>query len=269
MNIVEVNGIKIGGNAPLALLAGPCVVQDEAFMLEHASRLKEIAEEAEFPLVFKASFDKANRTAQSSFRGPGIDRGLDILAAVKAKTGLAIVTDVHLPEQCEKAAQVADILQIPAFLCRQTDLIQAAAETGKVVNIKKGQFLAADDMEYAVAKAKMASGALVTERGSSFGYRDLIVDMRNLGIMRQFAPVVFDGTHAVQRPGSEKGKTGGDRTLVPTLVRAAVAVGVDALFLEVHPNPDEAPSDGPNSLDYQGLVKVLQQARALDNALKA
>ena len=185
MKPVELDGIRIGGGAPLALLAGPCVVQDEAFMLEHASRLKEIAAEAQFPLIFKASFDKANRTAQSSFRGPGIDRGLEILSAVKAKTGLPIVTDVHLPEQCEKAAQVADIIQIPAFLCRQTDLIQAAAETKKVVNIKKGQFLAADDMEYAVAKAEKAAGTLVTERGSSFGYRDLIVDMRNLGTMRR------------------------------------------------------------------------------------
>ena len=268
MKPVKVKDIPIGHGAPLVLLAGPCVVEDEAFMLEHARRLQDIAQKAQFPLVFKASFDKANRTASSSFRGPGLERGLEILNTVKAKTSLPIITDVHRPEQCQKVAQVADILQIPAFLCRQTDLIQAAAETKRIVNIKKGQFLAAEDMQYAVTKAEAASGALVTERGSSFGYRDLIVDMQNLGIMRPFAPVVFDGTHAVQRPGSEKGQTGGDRRLVPILVRAAVAVGVDALFLEVHPRPDEAPSDGPNSLDYQGLVKVLQQARRIDEALR-
>lgn len=268
MNPVQIDKISIGGGAPLVLFAGPCVVQDEEFMLDHAQRVKEIAAEYEFPLVFKASFDKANRTSGSSFRGPGMARGLEILATVKAKTNLPIITDVHRPEQCQDVAQVADILQIPAFLCRQTDLIQAAAETKRVVNIKKGQFLAADDMAYAVGKADAAGGVLVTERGSSFGYRDLIVDMRNLGIMRKFAPVVFDGTHSVQKPGSEQGKTGGDRRLVPTLVRAAVAVGVDALFLEVHPTPDQAPSDGPNSLDYQGLVKVLQQARSVDAALR-
>jgi len=265
---VQIGEFAIGQGAPLALLVGPCVIQEESFMLEHARRLKEIADEHEFPMVFKASFDKANRTSKSSFRGPGVERGLEILSTIKAKLNLPIVTDVHLPEQCEKVGQVADILQIPAFLCRQTDLIIAAAETNRAVNIKKGQFLAADDMSFAVAKASSASGVLVTERGTSFGYRDLVVDMRNLCVMREFAPVIMDGTHAVQRPGSEKGKTGGDRTLVPTLIRAAVAVGVDALFLEVHPTPDEAPSDGPNSLDYQGLVEVLKQAKALDSALR-
>lgn len=268
MKRVDVGKIEIGDGAPLVLLCGPCVVEDLDFMLTHAQRLKEIAEEFNFPLVFKASFDKANRTAASSFRGPGMAKGLEILAAVKAKTNLPIITDVHLPEQCEQASQVADILQIPAFLCRQSDLIQAAAATKRVVNIKKGQFLAAEDMAYAKEKAQDAAGVLLTERGTSFGYRDLIVDMRNLRTMRQFAPVVFDGTHSVQKPGSEQGKTGGDRTLVPPLVRAAVAVGVDALFLEVHPRPDEAPSDGPNSLDYQGLVEVLKQARAIDAALR-
>ena len=266
---VRVAGVPIGGEAPLALIAGPCVVESEDFTVEHARRVADIAAQTGFPLVFKASFDKANRTSGGSFRGPGPGRGLEILAKVKAATGLPILTDVHLPEQCAAAAEVADALQIPAFLCRQTDLIQAAAATGKVVNIKKGQFLAAEDMAFARDKAKAAAGVLVTERGTSFGYRDLVVDMRNLGILRVIAPVVFDGTHSVQRPGANGGSTGGDRTLVPPLVRAAVAVGVDAVFLEVHPDPERAPSDGPNSLDYEGLRAVLADIRTISEALAA
>jgi len=263
---VDGAGIPIGGGAPLVLIAGPCVVESEAFTVEHALRLEAIAAEADIPLIFKASYDKANRTSVSGKRGPGVEEGLEILAAVKDKVGLPIVTDVHHPEQCALAAQVADVLQIPAFLCRQTDLILAAGETRKVVNIKKGQFLAADDMRFAADKAIGAAGVLLTERGTTFGYRDLVVDMRNLLTMREIAPVVFDGTHSVQRPGAKGGSTGGDRSLVPPLVRAAVAVGVDAVFLEVHPKPDEAPSDGPNSLDYEGLVQVLKDVRALTAA---
>ncbi|MCC7384819.1 MAG: 3-deoxy-8-phosphooctulonate synthase [Deltaproteobacteria bacterium] len=264
---VRVQGIEIGAGAPLALIAGPCVVEGERFTVAHAERLKEIAAEQSFPLIFKASYDKANRTSASGHRGPGVSEGLAILAEVKARTGLPILTDVHLPDQCAHAALVADVLQIPAFLCRQTDLLEAAGATGKVVNIKKGQFLAAEDMQFARDKTRGAAGVLLTERGTTFGYRDLVVDMRNLGIMRRFAPVVFDGTHSVQRPGSSGGSTGGDRALVPPLVRAAVAAGVDAIFLEVHPDPDHAPSDGPNSLDYAGLIKVLREVRAITGAL--
>jgi 2-dehydro-3-deoxyphosphooctonate aldolase (KDO 8-P synthase) len=265
---LKVAGIEIGRGAPLALIAGPCVVETRAFMLEHASRLKAIAEEAGAPLIFKASFDKANRTKGSSFRGPGMDEGLDILAEVKAKLGLPLLTDVHHPEQCAPCARVVDVLQIPAFLCRQTDLLIAAGETGCAVNIKKGQFLAAEDMKFAVDKVRGASAVLITERGTTFGYRDLVVDYRNLGIMRRIAPVVFDGTHSVQRPGSQGGSTGGDRREVPHLVRAAVAYGVDAVFLEVHPDPDHAPSDGANSLNYDGLIKVLREMTAIEHALE-
>jgi 2-dehydro-3-deoxyphosphooctonate aldolase (KDO 8-P synthase) len=264
---VKVGRIEIGPGRPLVLIAGPCVVEDERFMLEHALRLEAIAADHEFPLIFKASYDKANRTAVSGHRGPGVEEGLDILAAVKAKTGLPILTDVHLPQQCEIAADVADVLQIPAFLCRQTDLILAAGETGKVVNIKKGQFMAPDDMGYARDKALGASGVLLTERGTSFGYRDLVVDFRSLGVLRRYAPVVFDATHSVQRPGSAGGATGGDRTLVPPLARAAVAYGIDALFVEVHPDPDRAPSDGPNSLNYAGLIQTLREISAIRRAL--
>jgi 2-dehydro-3-deoxyphosphooctonate aldolase (KDO 8-P synthase) len=270
---VTVQEIRIGGGAPLALIAGPCVVESRGFMLEHASRLKEIAASAGVPLIFKSSFDKANRTKGSSFRGPGMEEGLEILGEVKAKLGLPILTDVHLPEQCASAARVADVLQIPAFLCRQTDLLAAAGETGRAVNVKKGQFLAPEDMKFAVEKVASSrpsgeANVLVTERGSAFGYRDLVVDYRGLSIMRRFAPVVFDGTHSVQRPGSAGGSTGGDRREVPALVRAAVAVGVDAVFLEVHPDPDRAPSDGPNSLDYAGLVTVLEEMTAIDAVVR-
>jgi 2-dehydro-3-deoxyphosphooctonate aldolase (KDO 8-P synthase) len=264
---VSVAGIPIGGGAPLVLIAGPCVVEGKDFTVAHAGRLKEIALSAGVPLIFKASFDKANRTSGKSHRGPGIDSGLEILAAVKAKHGLPLLTDVHLPDHCAEAAKVVDVLQIPAFLCRQTDLLIAAGETGKAVNVKKGQFLAAADMSYAADKVRSAGSAnvLLTERGTTFGYRDLVVDYRNLGIMRAFAPVVFDGTHSVQQPGSAGGATGGNRLLVPPLVRAAVAVGVDAVFLEVHPTPDQAPSDGPNSLDYALLESTLRSMVALSS----
>lgn len=263
---------KIGGGAPLALIAGPCVVESRDFMMAHARRVKEIAETNGFPLIFKSSFDKANRTKGSSFRGPGMEEGLDILAEIKAKLSLPIITDVHTAEQCAIAAEVADVLQIPAFLCRQTDLLAAAGETDRTVNVKKGQFLAPEDMAFAVEKVEKSrrnpgAQVLVTERGTSFGYRDLVVDYRGLSIMRRFAPVVFDGTHSVQRPGSQGGTTGGDRREVPALVRAAIAVGVDAVFLEVHPDPDRAPSDGPNSLDYAGLEKVLREMKAIAGAL--
>jgi len=265
---VRVAGLTIGRGAPIALIAGPCVVESEAFTVAHAERLKALASEYGFPLIFKASFDKANRTSRTGHRGPGVEAGLEVLAAVKAKLGLPILTDVHLPEHCALAASVVDVLQIPAFLCRQTDLLEAAGATGKVVNVKKGQFLAPEDMRFARDKAHGAAGVLLTERGTTFGYRELVVDMRSLGVMRQYAPVVFDGTHSVQRPGSAGGSTGGDRRIVPLLARAAAAAGIDALFVEVHPDPDRAPSDGPNSLDYRGLVKVMREVRAISQALE-
>ncbi len=266
---LNVAGVSIGGGAPVALIAGPCVLESRAFNLRHAERLSKMANTAGVPLIFKASFDKANRTRFSSPRGPGLDEGLRLLSEIKANLGLPILTDVHLPQQCKAVAEVADVLQIPAFLCRQTDLLYAAGQTGRVVNIKKGQFLAADDMAYARDKVEGAIGVLLTERGTTFGYRDLVVDFRNLGIMRQFAPVVFDGTHSVQRPGALGGASGGCRAEVPGLVRAAVAYGVDAVFLEVHPDPDQAPSDGPNSLTYEGLLSVLTDLCALEQALGA
>ena len=262
---VQAGPVTIGDTTPV-LIAGPCVLQDRDFNLRHAERLQQIAKEQGFALIFKASFDKANRTKGDSPRGPGLDEGLSLLAAIKETLGLPLLTDVHLPQQCAAAAEVVDVLQIPAFLCRQTDLIEAAGEAakaqGRVVNLKKGQFLAAEDMGFAVEKAQGAP-CLLTERGSSFGYRDLVVDFRNLEILRAMAPVVFDGTHSVQRPGAAGGKTGGNRAQVPALVRSAVACGVDAIFLEVHPDPDQAPSDGPNSLDYQGLIRVLFEAKTL------
>ncbi len=265
MIVQVVPGLTIGGG-PLVLIAGPCVLEERDFTLRHAERLKAIAAERGVPYVFKASFDKANRTKGSSTRGPGLDEGLERLAEIKAKVGVPILTDVHTAEQCAAAAEVADVLQIPAFLCRQTDLLAAAGATGRVVNVKKGQFLAAEDMAFAKEKVGHER-VLVTERGTTFGYRDLVVDYRNLGIMRRIAPVVFDGTHSVQRPGAAGGKTGGDRELVPELVRAAVAVGVDALFLEVHPDPDHAASDGPNSLTYALLERTLDDALRIQAAL--
>ena len=256
--------VHIGGGAPLLIIAGPCVLEDRSFVLRHADRLRAIVEPHGLPLIFKASFDKANRTRGSSPRGPGLDEGLRLLEAVKKECGLPVLTDVHETGQCASTAEVADVLQIPAFLCRQTDLLAAAGATGRVVNVKKGQFMAAADMTYAVEK--VAGPAVLTERGTMFGYRDLIVDYRNLAIMRRFAPVVFDGTHAVQQPGAADGRSGGQRAVVPTLVRAAVACGIDGLFLEVHPDPDRAPSDGPNSLTYTGFENVLTEVSRLRSA---
>jgi len=234
------------------LIAGPCVIEGEEFTLRHARRVAEIASRHGVPVVFKCSFDKANRTSGKSFRGPGLHEGLKVLAKVKAETGLPVLTDVHAEEQCAPAAEVVDVLQIPAFLSRQTDLLLAAGRTGRAVNVKKGQFLAPEDMKNVVAKLAEVGcrDVLLTERGASFGYNNLVVDMRGLVTMRQFAPVCFDATHSVQRPGSQGNATGGDRTLAPPLARAAAAVGIDALFCEVHEDPDKALSDGPNSLTF-------------------
>ena len=264
---MRIGGLSVGEGQPLLLIAGPCVIEGAELTLRHARKVAEIARKHGLPAVFKCSFDKANRTSASSFRGPGLTEGLAILAKVKRETGLPVLTDVHELDQCAAAAEVVDVLQIPAFLCRQTDLLLAAARTGRPVNVKKGQFLAPEDMENVVAK--LAEGGckdvLLTERGASFGYHDLVVDMRGLVAMRRFAPVCFDATHSVQQPGSQGSSTGGDRTLAPPLARAAAAVGIDALFCEVHENPDQAKSDGPNSLTFptwDGLVADVQRIRA-------
>jgi 2-dehydro-3-deoxyphosphooctonate aldolase (KDO 8-P synthase) len=258
------------GNGGFVVIAGPCVIEGEDFTLRHAERVAEIARRRSVQAIFKSSFDKANRTSGKSFRGPGLEEGLRILAKVKAASGLPVLTDVHEPSQCAPAAEVVDVLQIPAFLCRQTDLLVAAGRTGRAVNVKKGQFLAPEDMAYAADKVTGAGGAvLLTERGTTFGYRDLVVDFRGLVAMRSIAPVVFDATHSVQTPGAAGGRSGGRREYVAPLARAAVAVGIDALFLETHPSPDEALSDGANMLALDDVEDLLTDLLALHRARAA
>ena len=246
------------------VLAGPCVIENREITLATASALAAVAARLGLPLVFKSSFDKANRTSVTSFRGPGLDEGLSILAEVKRETGLPVVTDIHHPEQAAPVAEVADVLQIPAFLCRQTDLLVAAAATGRVVNIKKGQFLAPWDMKNAVDKVR-ASGndnVWLTERGSTFGYNNLVVDMRSITEMKKFdVPVVFDATHSVQIPGGLGGASGGQREYVPVLASAAVAAGADGVFMETHPDPDKALCDGPNSLPLDRMEGLLARLK--------
>ena len=257
------------GGAGLALIAGPCLVEDYDTTVAIARQLAELATSLEMPLIFKASYDKANRTSVSSTRGPGWQEGLEILAAVKEASGLPLLTDVHETGQVAAAAQVADILQIPAFLCRQTDLLVEAGRTGLPVNIKKGQFLSPADMQYAIAKVASTGNqqVIVTERGTSFGYNNLVVDMRGLAIMRSFGyPVIFDATHSVQLPGGAGGASGGQRQFVAPLARAAVAAGVDGIFLEVHPQPDEAPCDGPNMVPLDELRPLLSRLLAIHEA---
>ncbi|HVP30585.1 MAG TPA: 3-deoxy-8-phosphooctulonate synthase [Myxococcota bacterium] len=270
-NAMKIGTIPVGGGAPLVLIAGLNVIESEEATLSVARAVKALAAQHGFPLVFKASFDKANRSSLQSYRGPGIDEGLRVLAAVKRSVGLPIVTDVHEPAQAKRVAEVVDCLQIPAFLCRQTDLIAAAAATGLPLHLKKGQFLAPDDVRNAVAKARAlgATGVLVTERGTTFGYQNLVVDLRALPVMRSFAPVGFDATHAVQHPGAEGVATGGDRRFVAPLARAATAVGLDALFVEVHPDPDRGPCDGPSQIDFPMLARLLTEVRTIDTALRA
>ncbi len=267
---VEVAGRTLGGGRLFAI-AGPCVLETRALALEIALALRDLCAARDLPLIFKASFDKANRTSLGSGRGPGVEQGLDWLAEVAERTGLPVLTDVHLPEQCAPAAEVVDVLQIPAFLCRQTDLLLAAAETGKAINVKKGQFLAPWDMRHVTKKCEAAGNrnVIVTERGTSFGYGRLVVDMSGFEVLAETAhPVVFDATHSVQEPGTGDGRTTGDRRKVPALARAAVATGhVDGLFFEVHPDPDSSPSDGPNMVrlaDFPALLDgVLRVHRAL------
>ena len=268
---IEVGGVKIGGGNPLVLIAGPCVIEDECLCLEAARQVKIAAQSVGMPLIFKSSFDKANRTSVKSFRGPGLERGLEILALIKKDLHVPILTDVHEIAQCEPVAKVADILQIPAFLCRQTDLLVAAGKTGRVINVKKGQFLSPGDMRNVVEKIKSTDNEeiILTERGTCFGYQYLINDMRALPAMRKFGyPVVFDATHSVQTPGGLGSRSGGERQYIPALVRAAVAVGVDGLFMEVHPNPENAPSDGPNMIRIQELPPLLRLLQAIDEAVK-
>ncbi|WP_319466973.1 3-deoxy-8-phosphooctulonate synthase [uncultured Pseudodesulfovibrio sp.] len=248
------------------ILAGPCVIESRDISLQTAGVLAEIAAELDIPLVFKSSFDKANRTSVTSFRGPGIDEGLEILAEVKKETGLPVVTDIHHPEQAAVVAEVADVLQIPAFLCRQTDLLVAAARTGRVINIKKGQFLAPWDMKNAVEKVRASGNDQVwlTERGSTYGYNNLVVDMRSIPEMKKFdVPVVFDATHSVQIPGGLGGASGGQREYVPVLAAAAVAAGASGVFMETHPDPDKALCDGPNSIPLDKVKALLKRLKAI------
>jgi 2-dehydro-3-deoxyphosphooctonate aldolase (KDO 8-P synthase) len=271
--VVEVAGpggrVRIGNAEPLTIIAGPCAMESREHALEMAHALKEIAARLGVGLIYKTSFDKANRTSGEKPRGVGLGQALPIFAEIREATGLPVLTDVHEIDQCAQAAEVIDILQIPAFLSRQTDLIVAAARTGRVVNIKKGQFLAPDDMQHVIAKALAAGNpnVMATERGASFGYHTLVSDMRALPIMAKIGcPVVFDATHSVQQPGGAGGASGGERQYVPVLARAAVAVGVAAVFMETHQDPDSAPSDGPNMVplkDFEPLVRELMEFDAL------
>lgn len=267
----DVAGIPVGpGERPL-VIAGPCVIEGEAFTVDMAHAVKAVADEVGVPLIFKSSFDKANRTSGRGFRGTGLDKGLAALAEVKRQTGLPLLTDIHESWQAAPVSEVCDVLQIPAFLCRQTDLLLAAAATERTVNVKKGQFASPAEMRYVVEK--LAGGGarqvVLTERGTSFGYNDLVVDFRSLPVMRSFGvPVVFDATHSVQRPGGRRGASGGRRAYVPYLSRAAAAAGVDGFFLEVHREPDNAPSDGPNMVRLDDLSAILRDLMAIRDAVE-
>ena len=270
INQVQIADFEVGGGG-LVMIAGPCVMESAAATLEIARALKGYAVQLSLPLIFKASYDKANRTSVTSFRGPGLEAGLEILARVKAEVGLPVLSDVHQVSEVAPAARVLDVLQIPAFLCRQTDLVVAAAATGKVVNIKKGQFLAPWDLAPVVAKARSTGNdqILLTERGTMLGYNNLVVDFRSLPIMRELGcPVVLDVTHSVQLPGGQGTCSGGQRQFIPPLARAGVAVGVDALFMEVHPHPDKALCDGPNSLPLAQVLPLWRELQALHRFLR-
>jgi len=268
---IQVGKLKLGEGGPLFFIGGPCVIEKEDFVLEVAQTLRDMAGERGIPFIFKSSYDKANRTSKDSFRGPGIEQGLAILNKVKEKAGVPVLTDVHTTQEASLAGKAVDCLQIPAFLCRQTDLLLAASETGKAVNIKKGQFLSPDEMKHAVEKVASTGNKniLLTERGTFFGYGRLVVDMTSIPTMQKLGyPVVIDATHAVQRPGGADGKTGGDRSLAPYIARAAVAAGSDGLFAETHPHPDKAPSDGPNMIQLDQIPALLDQLLAIQKALK-
>ena len=269
---VKIGDLTLGNDRPLTVIAGPCVLESRAHALEMSQALAEIAAKLEIGLIYKTSFDKANRTSLQSERGLGLEAGLPILAEVREVSGLPVLTDVHTAEQCARAAEAVDVLQIPAYLCRQTDLLVAAAATGRAINVKKGQFLAPWDMTHVVGKIEGAgnSNVLVTERGASFGYNTLVSDMRSLPILAQTGcPVVFDATHSVQQPGGQGATSGGQREFVPVLARAAVAVGVAAVFMETHQDPDSAPSDGPNMVPLKQLPALIETLQELDRIAKA
>jgi len=261
--------IRIGSGHPLVLIAGPCVLESEALSSAVAAFLADLSRRLALPVIFKGSFDKANRSSAGSYRGPGEDEGLRMLASVKERFNLPVTTDVHEADQAQRVSEVADLLQIPAFLCRQTDLLAAAGKTGRPVNIKKGQFMAPQDMRHAVDKVAATgnSAVLLTERGTTFGYHNLVVDFRGLPLMRAICPVVFDATHSVQRPGGGGTVSAGDREFVAPLARAAVAAGMDALFLEIHPDPERARSDGPNSLALAAVEPLLRTLLAIRDAM--
>ena len=270
-SIVQAGNVRFGNHLPLAIIAGPCAMESRAHALEMAAALKEIADRLGIGLVYKSSFDKANRTSGSSARGIGLAKAIEVFAEVKETFGLPVITDVHENDQCAAVAEVVDILQIPAFLCRQTDLLIAAAKTGRVVNVKKGQFLAPWDMANVAAKVTQAGNpnVMLTERGASFGYNTLVSDMRSLPIMAATsAPVIFDATYSVQQPGGQGTTSGGQREFVPVLARAAVAVGVAGLFIETHQDPDKAPSDGPNMVPLRELESLLSRLKAFDALAK-
>jgi len=268
---VSVGGVTFANDRPLAVFAGPCQMESRAHALEMATALKEIADRLGLGLVYKTSFDKANRTSLRAKRGVGLDTALAVFADIRERLGLPVVTDVHEAQQCARVAEVVDVLQIPAFLCRQTDLLVAAAKTGRAVKVKKGQFLAPWDMANVVAKITGSGNAnvLVTERGATFGYNTLVVDMRSLPIMAELGcPVIFDATHAVQQPGGQGAASGGDRRFVPVLARAAVAVGVAGIFIETHQDPDQAPSDGPNMVPLKEFEGLMRNLMAIDRVTK-
>jgi 2-dehydro-3-deoxyphosphooctonate aldolase (KDO 8-P synthase) len=274
---MQLCGFPIGLDRPFFLIAGPCVIESEQLQMDVAGQLKDITTSLGIPFVFKSSFDKANRSSGTTFRGPGREKGLEILAKIKRELGVPVLTDVHTEEDIFEAAKVVDVLQTPAFLCRQTDFIRAVAQSGKPVNIKKGQFLAPHDMKNVIDKARAAAreaglnedNFMACERGASFGYNNLVSDMRSLAIMRETgAPVVFDATHSVQLPGGQGTSSGGQREMVPVLSRAAVAVGVAGLFMETHPNPAQAMSDGPNAVPLKHMKALLETLLALDRVVK-
>lgn len=270
--MVKIGKLEIGAGRPLLLIAGPCVIEDEKSALRHAKKIGRIARRLGFPYIYKSSYDKANRSSLGSFRGLGMEAGLSILRRVKAETGFPILTDVHHPEEAERAAEVADVLQIPAFLCRQTDLVLAAARTGRVVNVKKGQFLAPWEMGNIAEKIASIGNRriLLTERGTFFGYNRLVNDFRAIPLMKQFGyPVIFDATHSVQQPGGKGKSSGGEREFVPALAQAAVACGVDGIFMEVHEDPDRALSDGPNMVPLGRLERLLERLGALSKTVRS
>ena len=268
---VKIGNVPIGGDHPLALIAGPCVIESERQAMETAEKLKRVTGDSGVPFIFKASYDKANRSSIDSFRGPGLHDGLKILKKIRDELNLPVLSDIHKEEEIGPASEVLDVLQIPAFLCRQTDLLAVAAQSGKPVNIKKGQFMAPWDMKNVVHKVEQSGSQkiLLTERGFTFGYNNLVADMRSLALLREYGyPVVFDVTHSLQLPGGQGTKSGGQRELIPYLTRGAVAVGCDALFMEIHPDPDNALSDGPNMLKLDTLPELLQQIIPIDRLVR-